>query len=40
MGDAGLVVFRRDHPHVVGQFARDLLAHVQPFRVDAVVVGD
>jgi hypothetical protein len=40
MGDARLVVFRRDHPDVVGQSARDLLAHVEPFRVDAVVVGD
>ena len=40
MRDAGLIVFRRDHPDVVGQLARDLLADVEPFRVDAVVVGD
>ena len=40
MRDARLVVFRRDHPHVVGNGARDLLAHVEPFRVDAVVIGD
>ena len=40
MGDARLIVFRRHHPDVVGQPARDLLAHVEPFRVDAVVVGD
>ena len=40
MGDARLVVFRRDHPNVVGQRARDLLADVEPFRVNAVVVGD
>ena len=40
MGDARLVVFRRDHPDVVGKLARDLLAHVEPFGVDAVVVGD
>ena len=40
MGDARLVVFRRDHPDVVGQFARDLLAHVEPVRMNAVVIGD
>jgi len=39
MGDARLVVFRRDDPHVVRQFARDLLADAEPFRVDAVVVS-
>ena len=40
MRDAGLIVFRRDHPDVVGQPARDLLADVEPFRMDAVVIGD
>ncbi len=37
---ARLVVFRRDHPDIVGNGAGDLLAHVEPFRMDAVVIGD
>jgi hypothetical protein len=40
MRNARLVIFRRDHPNVVGKHARDLLAHVEPFRMDTVVVGD
>src|SRR6185437_3821796 len=40
MGDAGLIVFRRDHPNILGNFARNGLANVETFRVDAVVVGD
>ncbi len=40
MRDARLVVFRSDHPHIIGNRAGDLLAHVEPFSVDAVVVGD
>ena len=40
MRHAGLVVLRRDHPDVVGDLARDLLADFQALRVDAVVVGD
>src|SRR5262249_40922019 len=38
--DPGLIEFRRDHPDVFGQRAADLGADVEPFRVDAVVVGD
>ena len=38
--DAGLVGLRRDHPDVVGQFARDLLADFEAGSVNAVVVGD
>ena len=38
--DAGLIVFRRNHPDVVGQGARDLLADVEAFGIDAVVIGD
>ena len=38
--DARLIEFRRDNPDVVGQFTRDLLADVQAFGVNAVVVGD
>ena len=40
MRHAGLVVLGRDHPDVVGQSLRDLLADFQARRVDAVVVGD
>ena len=40
MRDAGLIVFRRDHPDLVGQGARDLLAYLEAFGIDAVVVGD
>ena len=40
MRDAGLVVFRRHHPDVVRQRARDFGADVEPFGMDAVVVGD
>src|SRR5256885_12658742 len=40
MRHARLIAFRRDDPHVVRQRPRDLLAHVEPGRVDAVVVGD
>ena len=40
MGDARLVVFRRDHPDIVGEGARDLLADVEALGVDAVIIGD
>ena len=40
MRHAGLVVFGRDHPDVVGELAGDLLADLQPMGVDAVIVGD
>ena len=40
MGDAGLIEFRRDDPDIVGQLARDLFADIEPFGVNAVVVGD
>src|SRR3954451_4375757 len=39
MRNTGLVELRRDHPDVVGQFARDLLDDLQPRRVNAVVIG-
>src|SRR5258707_866677 len=37
---AGLVVLGRDHPDVVGNLARNLLADLEAVGVDAVVVGD
>jgi hypothetical protein len=40
VGDTGLIVFRRDHPDVVGQRFGDLLTDVEAFRVNAVIVGD
>jgi hypothetical protein len=40
MRDAGLIGFRRDDPDVVRERARDLGAHVEPRRMDAVVVGN
>src|SRR5688572_29589247 len=40
MRDAGLIVFRRDDPDLLGQGARDLLAYLEAFGIDAVVVGD
>ena len=39
MRDAGLIEFRRHHPDVVGQRARDLLDDLQAGGVDAVVIG-
>ena len=33
-------IFRRDHDHVVGELSGDALEHVEPRRVDAVVVGN
>src|ERR1700730_15402912 len=40
MGDARLVVFGRDHRHVVRQLARDQLEELEPRRMDAVVIGE
>ena len=40
MREAGLVGLRRDHPHVVGQRARDALQALQAFGMDAVVIGE
>ena len=40
MRDAGLIVLRRNHPHVVRQRAGDLRADVETVRMNAVVVGD
>ena len=40
MRHAGLVEFRRHHPDIVGQRARDLGAGVEAGRVDAVVIGN
>jgi hypothetical protein len=40
MGDAGLVEFRSHDPHVVRQRPRDFLADIEPFGVNAVVIGD
>ncbi len=39
MGETRLVGFRRHHPHIVGQGARDPLQHLQSLGVDAVIVG-
>ena len=39
MREAGLVRLRRDHPHVVGQRARDALKALQAFGMDSVVIG-
>ena len=40
VGDAALVVLRRDDPNFVGELARDPLEDFESRRVDAVVVGD
>ncbi len=40
MRHARLVGFRRHDPDVVTQRTRNLLAGIEPRRVDAVVVGD
>ncbi len=40
MREAGLVRLRCDHPHVVGQSARDALEALQAFRMDTVVIGE
>ena len=40
MGDAGLIGFRRDHNHVVGEFCGDFLQHLEAVGVHAIVIGD
>jgi hypothetical protein len=40
MRKAGLLFVRRHHPYVVGELPRNLLEHLDPVRLNAVVVDN
>ena len=40
MAGAAFFVIRGDHPDIVGELLHDIFQHLNPRRVDTVVVGD